>query len=157
VTGSTSTRATCTERGAAAVLATALAVLLVAVIGVASALAGLLVADRKASAAADLAALAAAGAIQQGRDPCRAAGRVAAANGARLRACRVRGEDVSVEAVREVTLLGHAVGVPGRARAGPATGSRAPPAPRAASAQQRLEQHHPALLVERMVAVPALG
>jgi secretion/DNA translocation related TadE-like protein len=107
------------ERGAAAVLAMTLTVLLVALTGVVSVLGGLLVAHRQVSAAADLAALAGAAALQRGADPCSAAEEVARANEARMRSCRVRGEDVRVEATREVAVPGGTVRVPGRALAGP--------------------------------------
>jgi secretion/DNA translocation related TadE-like protein len=97
----------------------ALAVLLLAMTAVVSVLGGLLVGSRKASAAADLAALAGAAALQRGEDPCRAATGTVRANQARIRSCQVRGQDVFVRATRDVAVLGRTVRVPGSARAGP--------------------------------------
>ncbi|NPC98272.1 Rv3654c family TadE-like protein [Nocardioides sp. zg-DK7169] len=84
------------ERGGATVLAVALTGLLL-LLGVALALvAGVVVAHRQAQSAADLAALGAAGALVDGRDPCTAGSAVAAANGARLVGCAVQGRTVLV-------------------------------------------------------------
>jgi secretion/DNA translocation related TadE-like protein len=85
----------------------------------------LLVGQRRAAAAADLAALAAAQAVrpwpgQAGGDPCGVAGALARANGARLTGCRVRGTEVGVEvAVTVAGPFGRSWTAPGRARAGP--------------------------------------
>jgi secretion/DNA translocation related TadE-like protein len=73
---------------------------------------------RMAQSAADLAALA--GAQARGRDPCSAAVRVAAANGATVDSCTVAGRDVRVQ----VTVVGpHWLGqrhdLSAQARAGP--------------------------------------
>jgi secretion/DNA translocation related TadE-like protein len=77
-------------------------------------------AHRRAQGAADLAALAAATALQQGADPCGVAVSFAGANGASLTSCRVLGEDVSVQvAVEGPQFLGHGWEPVGRARAGP--------------------------------------
>jgi len=103
--------------------ATVLAVVLLLVLGLAGALAaglgGVLVAKRRAGAAADLAALAAAAAVQRGDPGCAAAAAVAADNRAQVVSCRVHGALVEVE----VSVPTH--GLPGittvrdRARAGP--------------------------------------
>ena len=110
------------ERGSATVWVVALAGVLAA-IGVAAVLVGAAVVGRhRATAAADLAALAAAEHAVRG-DPgaCAAAGEVAGANGARLTACTVGGGAV-VEVAVEVPVRLGPLGVSragGRARAGP--------------------------------------
>ncbi len=79
-----------------------------------------LVASRRAAAAADLAALAGAVAVQQGREPCAEASAVATANHARLSSCSVLAEDVRVGVdVDAGRVLGRPLWVSGRARAGP--------------------------------------
>ncbi len=108
------------ERGAAVVTATALLGVLVtmtlAAVGVTSVVLG----HRAAQSAADLASLAAASAVQDGRDACTAARRVAARNHARVVRCRVDGFVVSVETqARTGDLPGGALTMRGRARAGP--------------------------------------
>lgn len=78
-------------------------------------------AHRSAQAAADLAALAAADALGSGRDPCAAGAAVAAANGARLTACRPDGRVVTVVAtVSGPHWLGQVADLAAEARAGPA-------------------------------------
>jgi len=110
------------ERGSATVWVVALAGVLAA-IGVAAVLVGAAVVGRhRATAAADLAALAAAEHAVRG-DPgaCAAAGEVAGANGAWLTACTVGGGAV-VEVAVEVPVRLGPLGVSragGRARAGP--------------------------------------
>jgi secretion/DNA translocation related TadE-like protein len=92
---------------------------------------GLLVGQRRAASAADLAAIAAATALGPGASTsaggsaaCQAAGRVSEANRARLTGCLVEGQAVVVEVAVEVPgLVGRTWQVPGRARAGPATGA----------------------------------
>lgn len=87
------------------------------------------VAHRAAQSAADLAALAGAGVHQRGEDGCAAAGRVAAANQARLVTCELRGAAVVVRV--EVTgprFLGHGWTPHGMARAGPVSGPGPPTA-----------------------------
>ncbi len=108
------------ERGAATVLVVAM-VAVVLVVGVAVAAAtGLLVAHRRAQAAADLAALAAAVAWRRGDDPCAAAEHVAAGNGARLTRCDRLGADVVVRvAVRAPGDPPWPAELVGAARAGP--------------------------------------
>lgn len=94
------------------------AVTVVAVVfaGAASALVGI----RKAQAAADLAALAAAGAVIDGADGCSRAEHLATRNGARLESCSVTplGDVRVVVAVEVHGPWPEAVVVRGRARAG---------------------------------------
>lgn len=84
-------------------------------------------AHRRAQSGADLAALAGAGTLQRGGDPCAASGRVAAANDAELVSCRVIGDDVLV-GVRVIgpEFLGHTFEIGGRSRAGPEGGDTGP-------------------------------
>lgn len=114
------------ERGAGTVLVVALTgVLLLVGLAVAGA-SGLVVAHRRAHAAADLAALAAAVAVARA-DPgaCASAARVATANAARLVRCVTAPDrSVRVEVVVDVELdlpVGGALraALPGQARAGP--------------------------------------
>jgi secretion/DNA translocation related TadE-like protein len=109
------------ERGAATVLAVALAGLLL-LLGSALAVVAAMVADhRRAQSSADLAALGGAAALASGHDACVAAARVAQANGGLLRSCVIDGLDVTVAVsvtgsrwrTRVAVLEGHA-------RAGPA-------------------------------------
>ncbi|CAM3161489.1 Rv3654c family TadE-like protein [Nocardioides dubius] len=87
------------DQGAATIVALALgAVLLFA--GMAGAfVAAVTAAHRTAQAAADLAALAAAQAVQHGSDGCAEASEIATRNRARLRTCHVTGEEVWIEVV----------------------------------------------------------
>lgn len=125
-----------TERGSAAVLATVLAgVLLVTALAAATA-GGLLVGQRRAAAAADLAALAGAEALAgagalgpAGSEACTRAAETAAANGAALTTCQVAGSDLLVSATVDVGgPFGMTWPVEEEARAGPATvaGGRGP-------------------------------
>jgi secretion/DNA translocation related TadE-like protein len=115
------------EDGSATVLGLALVCVLTAVALVSVAVAGVLVGQRRAAAAADLAALAAAEALARGGatssgvvDACGQAARVSAANHATLSGCLVEGAEVVVEVSVEVrTFLGRTLSAPGRARAGP--------------------------------------
>ncbi|WGL52829.1 flp pilus-assembly TadE/G-like family protein [Nocardioides sp. BP30] len=110
------------ERGAVTVLAVALIgvlVLLTAAFGVVEAM---VAAHRRAQAAADLAALAGAQAIEHGGQACAAATSVAVANGARMAACAIDGRDVGVTVlVAGPRWLGAHGDLPARARAGPAS------------------------------------
>ncbi|GAA1515182.1 Rv3654c family TadE-like protein [Nocardioides humi] len=113
------------DRGAATVLAVALAGVLL-LVGAATGLVGaLLVAHRRAQAAADLSALAAATSLagrvaHPGRDPCTEATDVAAANGAALVSCRIDGREVVVEVrVTGPRWLGQDQDLVAAARAGP--------------------------------------
>lgn len=84
------------ERGAATVLvATFIGVLLLlgAALGY---VAALVITHRQAQSGADLAALAAATAVQHGRDGCAAGAEVAAANDVRLTDCVIEGETAHV-------------------------------------------------------------
>ncbi len=109
------------ERGAATVVAVALAGLLCIVcLAVAGAI-GVVAAHRRAQAAADLAALAAATALQRGEDPCREAASIAEANGGLLTGCTPH-DDLSVlvvVTVRGPTLAGQQALLRATARAGP--------------------------------------
>ena len=66
-----------------------------------AALGGVVADQRRVASAADLAALAGAGALQDGADPCAAARSSADRNGARLGWCSVDGEVVTVRVLRE--------------------------------------------------------
>jgi secretion/DNA translocation related TadE-like protein len=85
-----------------------------------AALGGVVADQRRVASAADLAALAGAGALQEAADPCAAARSTAARNGARLGSCAVDGEVVTVRVLREAgPVLGRTLEVSSRARAGP--------------------------------------
>jgi len=111
------------ERGGGTVLVM-VAVLLLAVCGVAGAVLGAVAtSQRRVESAADLAALGGAAAVQRSDDGCRAAARVAAGNEAAVRTCTVRGEVVAVLVERWVRLpLVGRVDLRAHARAGPTTG-----------------------------------
>ena len=117
------------ERGSASVWVVALAGVLV-LVGLGGALlAAAVLARHRATAAADLAALAATGSAVDGEaDPCAAAAGVAAANGGRLRSCTVDPAAVSDVVVGVPVDLGPlgAREATGRARAGPVTGPSSP-------------------------------
>jgi secretion/DNA translocation related TadE-like protein len=82
--------------------------------------AAMVVAHRRAEAAADLAALAAAHAVQLGGDACVQAARVARGNGAGLTSCAVTGQDVVIEVVVPgPRWLGQRADLRARSRAGP--------------------------------------
>ena len=86
------------ERGSGSLLAVIWIAVLVAVAGFAMALGGSVVVRARAGAAADLAALAGAGAALEGEAAsCRRAGVTAAANGAALTACRLDATHAWVE------------------------------------------------------------
>ena len=108
------------QRGSATVLAlTVIGALSLAGLLLAS-VAGVLVAQRRVEAAADLAALAGASALQRGGDGCAAASEVARRNGAENVACRAVGTELRVTVGVETTALpGRSVTVSGQARAGP--------------------------------------
>lgn len=107
------------ERGGATLFAiSCLAVLLLlgSALGV---VAAMVRAHRVAQSAADLSALAAAGAVGE-RDPCAAGAAVASANGATLASCTVVGRDVTVTVVVEgPRWLGQTADLGAEARAGP--------------------------------------
>lgn len=107
------------ERGSATVLAlTVIGALSLAGLLLAS-VAGVLVTQRRMEAAADLAALAGASAVQEGGDGCAAARDVGRRNGAEAVVCRVVGSELRVTVRAEKALLGRSVTVSGQARAGP--------------------------------------
>lgn len=114
------------ESGVAAPLVVTLAGLLLVLAVVGAGVGRLLVDQRRAAAAADLAALAGATAVQHSADGCAAARGVARANGARLVDCAVSGDHVVVRSTVPppdgAGLLGaalRAVAVEAEARAGP--------------------------------------
>ena len=112
------------ERGAATLLAVAMAGVLL-MVGAALAVVGALVVDhRRAQAAADLAALAGAGAAARGQPACAAARAVAGLNGAELLECSIDGppEGATVTVRVEVSgphWLGQQADLQAGARAGP--------------------------------------
>ena len=88
---------------------------------------GLVVAHRRAQAAADLAALAGASALARGEDRCAIAATVAAANGARLTACLPAGREVLVTvSVAGPRGPGGVAELTARARAGPGVDADSP-------------------------------
>lgn len=114
------------EHGLAAPLVVTLTGLLLVVTLIGGGLGQLLVDQRRVSAAADLAALAGAGAQQRGQSPCRTAALVAGRNGSTLVGCTVSGTEVVVRAavrssafVGLLRLAGRSVSVEADARAGP--------------------------------------
>lgn len=109
------------QRGVASILGTALIGVLVSVSVAVTGGVAVVAAHRSAQSAADLAALAGAGALQQGADPCSAAADVARANRTILRGCRVDGWNVAVVVVSRARLPIGRVDLPARANAGPAT------------------------------------
>ncbi len=106
------------DNGSATVLVVAMAgVLMFVMVGLA-AIAGLVTAQRRAQSAADLAALAAAAALDAGA--CARALTTAAANAATLDRCEVLGDDVLVVvSVAGPTMSGRDLRVSAEARAGP--------------------------------------
>ncbi len=117
-------RARAGERGAATLLAVAMAGVLL-MVGAALAVVGALVVDhRRAQATADLAALAGAGAAARGQPACAAARAVAGLNGAELLECSIDGppEGATVTVRVEVNgphWLGQQADLQAGARAGP--------------------------------------
>jgi secretion/DNA translocation related TadE-like protein len=116
-----------TERGSAAVLVVVMVGVLTALALGGSAIGGLMVGQRRAAAAADLAALAGAAALRPGLGSlptgsgCDRAARVSAENGARLTGCSIDGREVVVRVAVDVSNpFGGGWAVPGMARAGPA-------------------------------------
>ena len=105
------------DAGAATILVVAMAgVLMFVVVGLGAA-GGLVIAQRRAQAAADLAALGGAADVSAS---CAAAARVAAANAAALEACEVVGRDVRVTvSVPGPRVPWRRVRVTAEARAGP--------------------------------------
>jgi secretion/DNA translocation related TadE-like protein len=108
------------ERGAATLLALAMTGVLL-LVGAGLGVVGAMVADhRRAQAAADLAALAGAGASARGDPACVAAGELARLNDAELLECSVDGAEVRVRVrVAGPRWLGQDADLEARARAGP--------------------------------------
>jgi secretion/DNA translocation related TadE-like protein len=110
------------QRGSVAILVVGLTGVLVTVTLLVAAVGGVVADQRRVEAAADLAALAGAGAVQAGRDGCAAARETAGRNGGALRRCALDGDVVTVEVGRDSqVLLGRRLALVGRARAGPVT------------------------------------
>jgi secretion/DNA translocation related TadE-like protein len=108
------------EQGAATLLVVAAAGLLLFVGLALSGVSAVVVAQRRAQSAADLAALSGATAAADGRDGCTAAAGTARANGAALVSCLDGADDVRVSVrVRASGPAGRAVDVVAEARAGP--------------------------------------
>ena len=108
------------QRGSATTYAVVFTCLLVTVALAPVSVAGLFVGERRAAAAADLAALAGASAIQQGRPACARAAQIASRNRARLNSCAVAGEIVTVAVATDVvSAVGSTWTVRSTARAGP--------------------------------------
>jgi secretion/DNA translocation related TadE-like protein len=108
------------ERGGASFLVVTCAAVLLLVGSALGVVAAIVTAHRSAQAAADLAALAGAGAHQRGQDGCSGAAALADANGARLEACEVLGDDVAVTVVvAGPRWLGQESDLTAQARAGP--------------------------------------
>lgn len=107
------------ERGVAVVVTLGLIALLVFVAALSVGSVAIVLTHRRAQAAADLAALAGAAALQRGDDPCLAAGRIAARHQAALGDCVVEGQTLAVTTtVGLPTALGGRR-LPARSRAGP--------------------------------------
>jgi secretion/DNA translocation related TadE-like protein len=107
--------------GAATVLVTAMAGVLMLLGAALAVVTALVVAHRVAQSAADLAALAAARGVATGDDGCGLARQIATANGTRLTSCVVSGHVVEVEVVAPGPhWLGQTADLSARSRAGPA-------------------------------------
>jgi len=118
------------DRGSATVWAAITVAALVAVLSAVLGLVGAVGGRHRAEAAADLAALAAAGQAVRGEAvACRRAGDVAAGSGGRVVLCRVHGTEavVEVEVALRATVFG-AMTARARARAGPGTAAAGAPA-----------------------------
>lgn len=107
------------EQGAGTVLAVSMIGLIVTVTVGVSGTVGVVAAHRRAQSAADLAALAGAGALQDGGAACARAATIAERNGASLSRCRVEDWDVRVEVTRRLRLPGLEMELAARGRAGP--------------------------------------
>jgi len=105
-------------RGVATVLGIGFVALILVVALVATGVAALVFAHRRAQSAADLAALAAASGYQRGVAACGEAKRIAAANRGRLVGCALDGPVATVE-VECLVVLGGTFRMHGRAKAGP--------------------------------------
>ncbi len=109
------------ERGAATLIVLAMSGLLMFVGLALAGVAAIVLTQRSAQAAADLAALAGASAAVSGGDACAAAGEIAEANGAALADCELTGVVVTVAVqVDGPRLADRRYDVTAEARAGPA-------------------------------------
>ena len=148
------------DRGSATLWVLSGCLLLFLAGAVVSARTAAVLARHRAETAADLAALAAATRLGTGGDPCAAAQPIAAANAAQLAGCRVRPAaggrggpvDVTVEVAAQLPVIGSrqvvATARAGRQAAATSIGE---------VLQHEVEQRNGAGLVERLVAVAALG
>jgi secretion/DNA translocation related TadE-like protein len=91
---------------------------IVAAVGVATAR------QHEVDAAADLAALAGASAIQHGGDVCAVAAATAASNNSELHSCGIDGDEVEITVTGRVDLLGMRFRLTSQAHAGPRTVGR---------------------------------
>lgn len=108
------------DRGSATVLAAVGAAGLLVVLVVGLQIAGASIARHRAEAAADLAALAGAAEVLDGRDAaCGRAGRIASANGASIQTCEVLDLDLRVTVRIAVNVGPIGASAIGRGRAGP--------------------------------------
>lgn len=107
------------EAGAGTVLAIALAGVVLFVTVAVSGVVAVVGRHRIAQSAADLAALAGAAALQDGRDACANAAALARRNRARLTQCRVSGWDVEVAVVSVGRVWGMEQALRARGHAGP--------------------------------------
>jgi secretion/DNA translocation related TadE-like protein len=109
------------EAGSATLLVVAMAGVLLFLGAALAVVTAMVAAHRAAQAAADLAALAGAHGVAEGRDGCASAAQVAAANHANLTDCTVTGSivDLQVE-VAGPHWWGHTADLAARSRAGPA-------------------------------------
>jgi secretion/DNA translocation related TadE-like protein len=111
------------DRGSATVHALWLIALLTTVALFATAIGSVLVGQRRAAAAADLAALAGATAVQRGSAGCEQAADIAGRNDARLVSCAVEGGILTVRvATRVRSVFESSFELQARARAGPVRG-----------------------------------
>ena len=107
------------EQGAAVVVALGLIGVLILVTAVCAGSVAIVLTHRRAQVAADLASLAAAGALQRGADPCAAAVRIAGRQGATVTGCEIDGATVLVSTAIDLPAALGGDAVPARARAGP--------------------------------------
>jgi secretion/DNA translocation related TadE-like protein len=113
------------ERGSASILLAGVMGVVVLLSGAAMVVAGYAVAYHRVRAAADLAAVSAAAAFEQGGDACGQARRSAADNGARVVQCDQVGDQIGyVVSVRaEITVAGRIRGLPASVQAWAHAGS----------------------------------
>ena len=112
------------ERGAAVVIAIGLIGVLAFVAAVGVGTEAIVLGHRRAQVAADLAALAGAGALQRGVDACAAADRIAERHEAVLTRCVVDGRSVEVSTSIALPLALGGADLTARARAGPQGAAR---------------------------------